>query len=196
MVMPALDLAKSALAVIDMQCYFLEEDADAYLGAPKRLVTNVLELVGAFRGAAKPIVFTRHAHAKGSDTGEMGRWWDGKLPWEGDRQSDLIDDLEPSSGERIITKVRYSAFEGTDLDAWLRERSVDTLVVCGVMTNLCVETTARHAFMKDIQPVIVEDACASSDSNYHKASIMNLGYGFAHIESTDSIRKILKGAKR
>jgi nicotinamidase-related amidase len=196
MVMPALNLTKSALAVIDMQRYFLEEDADAYLGAPKRLVANVLELVGAFRGAVRPIVFTRHAHAKGSDTGEMGRWWDGKLPWEGERQSELIDDLDPSSGERVITKVRYSAFEGTDLDAWLRERSVDTLVICGVMTNLCVETTARHAFMKDMQPVIVEDACASSSSKYHEASIMNLEYGFAHIEDTNSIMKLLEGAKR
>jgi nicotinamidase-related amidase len=194
--MPALSLSKSALAVIDMQRYFLEEDADAYLGAPKRLVTNVLELIGVFRDAARPIVFTRHAHEQGSETGEMGRWWDGRLPWEGERQSELIDDLEPAAGERLITKVRYSAFEGTDLDAWLRDRGVDTLVVCGVMTNLCVETTARHAFMKDLQPVIVEDACASSDSKYHQASIMNLEYGFAHIESTDSIRKILKGAKR
>jgi len=194
--MPALDLSKSSLAVVDMQRYFLEEGADAYLGAPKRLVTNVLALIGAFREAARPIVFTRHAHAKGSDTGEMGRWWDGRLPFEGERQSELIDDLEPASGERLITKVRYSAFEGTDLDAWLRERSVDTLVVCGVMTNLCVETTARHAFMKDLQPVIAEDACASSSEEFHRASIMNLEYGFAHIESTDSIRKILKGARR
>jgi len=194
--MPALYLSNSALAVIDMQRYFLEEDASAYLGAPKHLIPNAVELVAAFRTAKRPIVFTRHAHQRGSDTGEMGRWWDGRLPWEGERQSELIDELGPAAGERLITKIRYSAFEGTDLDAWLRERNVDTLVLCGVMTNLCVETTARHAFMKDLQPVIVEDACASSESRYHEASIMNLEYGFAHIEKTDSILKKLKGARR
>lgn len=178
-----------------MQRYFLDEDADAYLGAPEQLVINVHELIGAFRKASRPIFFTRHAHVKGSDTGEMGRWWGGRLPWEGERQSELIDGLEPADGERIITKVRYSAFEGTDLDSWLRERGVDTLVVCGVMTNLCVETTARHSFMKDMQPVIVEDACASSNSKYHEASITNLEYGFAHIEKTDSIVKMLEGKR-
>ena len=179
-----------------MQRYFLEKDADAYLGAPQDLVDNSVKLVDAFRAAGKPIVFTRHAHKKGGDLGQMGRWWNGKLPFEGDPQSDLIDAISPEGEERLLTKVRYSAFEGTDLDEWLKARGVDTLVICGVMTNLCVETTARHAFMKEIQPVIARDACASSSREFHKAAIKNLEYGFAVIENTTSILATLKEVRR
>jgi len=179
-----------------MQRYFLEEEADAYLGAPESLLKNVIGLTGAFRQAKRPVVFTRHAHRKGSDAGQMGRWWDGRLPWEGERQSDLVDDLSPQDGELLITKERYSAFEGTCLDEWLRERGVRTLVLCGVMTNLCVETSARHAFMKEIQPVVVEDACASSSKKLHRASIANLEYGFAYIEKTTSLIDLLGRMQR
>ncbi len=186
------DLSASALAVIDMQRYFLEEEADAYLGAPASLMRNVIGLTDAFRRAGRPVVFTRHAHRRGSDAGQMGRWWDGRLPWEGERQSELVDGIAPRDGELLITKERYSAFEGTGLEAWLRERGVQTLVLCGVMTNLCVETSARHAFMKEIQPVVVEDACASSSRKLHRASIANLEYGFAYIEKTSSLTELLR----
>lgn len=189
------NLSRPALAVIDMQRYFLDEDADAYLGAPRALVANVTGLIRAFRDSRRPIVFTRHAHRKGDDAGQMGKWWGGKLPREGDRYSELIDDVRPEEGELVLTKTRYSAFEGTELDAWLLERGVDTLVICGVMTNLCVETTARHAFMKELQPLVVEDACASNSTKFHRASITNLEYGFAYIEETSSVIEVIRGGR-
>jgi nicotinamidase-related amidase len=187
------NLTSSALAVIDMQRYFLDEEADAYLGANAHLLTNVVRLIEAFRTHGKPVAFTRHAHPRGSNTGQMGRWWHEKLPWEGDRQSELVDELAPRPGELLLTKTTYSAFEGTSFEAWLRKRNVRSLVLCGVMTNLCVETTARHAFMKDFQPIVVEDACASNRADFHKASILNLGYGFALIETTTAIATSLGG---
>lgn len=193
--MSDLDLTSSALAVIDMQRYFLDKGADASLGAQASLFVNVKRIIGAFRQAAKPVAFTRHAHERGADAGQMGRWWKGRLPWEGDVQSELADGLLPAPDELVLTKTRYSAFEGTSFDAWLWERGVRTLVICGVMTNLCVETTARHAFLKDFETVVVEDACASSRPDFHDASILNLGYGFASIVSTDGIITSLGGIR-
>lgn len=189
--MKALVLGKSALLVVDMQRYFIHPDGGAFLNPPRSLVRNITALIDAFREAARPVVFTRHAHRRGRPTGQMGRWWEDLLPWDGDRDAELIDGIKPQGGEALITKTSYSAFEKTRLDSLLKRARVDTVVICGVMTNLCVETTARHAFTKDYQPVIVEDACATKSVAYHKASILNLRYGFAFIEKTRNIMKLL-----
>lgn len=185
--MKAIDYKNSALLVIDVQRYFFDRRAPAFLDDAPAIVPNILKLIGAFRRAGLPVAFTRHAHRNGEPTGQMGRWWDRKLPWEGTREAELIDKLRPGPEDILITKTRYSAFERTDLDSWLKARNVASTVLCGVMTNLCVETTARHAFMKDLQPVIVRDACAANTKRHHRASILNLSYGFAHIVETDDV---------
>ncbi|MFA4874637.1 MAG: isochorismatase family cysteine hydrolase [bacterium] len=181
------NISASALLVIDMQRYFLCKDAPAFLPPPARLVPNVLDLIDLFRAAGRPVVFTRHAHRRGSDTGEMGRWWRNYLPWAGTRHAELIPEIAPRQGEPVITKTRYSAFEGTRLAAYLRRKRVSKLVICGVMTNFCVETTARHAFMKDFEVIVVSDACCSSKTRYHRASLLNLAYGFARISTTQQL---------
>lgn len=180
-------LKHSALLVIDMQRYFLEEDAPAYLYPPSELILNVNKLISVFRNSGRPIVFTRHAHTNDSMNGEMARWWNGELPMDGDGYSELIETLGDKPEDAVIVKTKYSGFEDTTLDEMLRSQGIDTVVICGIMTNLCVETTARHAFMKDFQVMVVEDACATKNRAYHKASILNLSYGFAKISKTSDI---------
>lgn len=180
-------LKKSALLVIDMQRYFLQPKAPAYLEGAPRIVPNIKLLIDSFRNAGLPVVFTRHAHKKGEPANQMRRWWGDELPWEGDRYAEIIKELVPRDDEIVITKTRYSAFEETELDLALRRQGIAAVVLCGVMTNLCVETTARHAFMKDLQPIVVEDACATKRDDYHDASILNLAYGFAFIERADRL---------
>jgi nicotinamidase-related amidase len=189
-------LEKSALLVIDMQRYFLEPGARAFLEGAPPITENVRLLIDAFRKAGLPVIFTRHAHKRGESTGQMGRWWKDKLPWEDGREAQLIEGIAPAEGEMLITKNRYSVFEGTELMEALERQGANTLVLCGVTTNLCVETTARHAFVKDIQPIVVEDACAAKTPEYHQASILNLSYGFAHIETTRSIVSQLEKTSR
>ncbi len=191
----SISIKKSALLVIDMQRYFLESGARAFLDPPTNLIPNVSSLISAFRKSNRQIVFTRHAHTKGEATGQMGRWWDEELPWNGDEDSELIDGIVPRSSEIILTKTRYSAFEETELDQALKRFDVDTVVICGVMTNLCVETSARHAFMKNFRVVVVDDACATKSEEYHRASLLNLSYGFANIEQTDTIVKEIRNSK-
>jgi nicotinamidase-related amidase len=185
-------LSRAALIAVDMQRYFLRRGAPAFLSPPRRLVPNALRLVEAFRGAGLPVIFTRHAHRRGSETGEMGRFWRGHLPWDGTRHAELIPEIEPLPDEPVITKVRYSAFEGTGLEAFLRKLGVREVVLCGVMTNLCVETSARHAFMKDFEVTIAQDACAANTPRHHAASLLNLSYGFARLETSRSIASALR----
>ena len=170
-----------------MQRYFLDSDAPAFLSPPSGLIPNIVKLIDTFRQKSRPIIFTRHAHTKEEDTGQMSRWWKNELPLIDDSFSEIIPNLKPEKSDLVITKSRYSAFENTNLDSYLKSQKIQNVVICGVMTNLCVETTARHAFMKDFQPIIVEDACATKNIEFHKASLLNLGYGFAHIIKTNDV---------
>lgn len=183
--------SNTALLVIDLQRYFVHPEGKAFLVDAPAIIPRIKNLIEAFRRTGAPIIFTRQAHKKNADTGQMGRWWHGKVIWEGTEDSQLTTMLPRANTDIIITKTHYSAFEETSLDDELKKGSIETLVICGVMTNLCVDTTARHAFMKGYQPVVVEDACATKNSEYHRASILNLAYGFAYIETTEELLKKL-----
>lgn len=183
--------AASALLVIDMQRYFIAPEGDAFLKAAPAIVPNIVGLIETFRKSGRPVIFTRHAHKKGEPTGQMGRWWKDELPWDGDPQAEIIDEMNPAREELVITKDNYSAFERTALDRHLKACGADHVVMCGVMTHLCVETTARHAFMLGYQPVVVSDACATQSKEHHKASLLNLAHGFAHIVDTRTVLSIL-----
>jgi nicotinamidase-related amidase len=93
-----------------------------------------------------------------------------------------------------IPKKRYSAFFGTDLDKVLRSRGIRDLIISGVMTNLCCETTARDAFMKDYRVFFLIDGTATRRSELHLATLKNLGFGFAYLLTCDELIQKLKAS--
>lgn len=184
--------AKSALMVIDMQEYFLGEKSHAGLPAAKAIVPNISLMLGAYREQGFPVLFTYHAHKKDEDPGIMGRWW-GDLIWEGTPDSKIVSTLEPLKSETVIRKVRYSAFTGTDLEKILRNKGVESIVITGVMTHLCCESTAREAFMRDFEVYFVVDATASQYEELHLSSLRTLSDGFALPVTTDEILAKMEG---
>ncbi|MBN1636074.1 MAG: isochorismatase family protein, partial [Deltaproteobacteria bacterium] len=86
--------------------------------------------------------------------------------------------------EIIIDKNRYSAFYETPLDEIFAENGVDEIIICGVLTNCCCETTARDAYVRDYRVFFVADATATINEDLHISSLKNLAYGFAHIVDT------------
>jgi isochorismate hydrolase len=82
---------------------------------------------------------------------------------------------------------RYSVFQRTGLEERLRSGEIEELIITGVMTNCCCETTARDAFVKDFRVFFVSDATATANDELHIASLKNLAYGFAHIISTEQL---------
>ncbi len=167
---------KCALMVIDMQEYFRP------LALP--IIKNVLSVIEACRSSGIHIVFTRHGHKDISkDGGMLGKWWGdlihyGSLAWE------FIQELSPSDTDVILEKNRYSAFWGTDIDRHFRSLKIEEIIITGVMTNCCCETTARDAFVRDYRVFFVSDATATVNDELHRASLKNLAFGFAHIVST------------
>lgn len=108
---------------------------------------------------------------------------------EGTWGADWTDGLQPdgSDGDLLIDKHRYSAFIGTRLDQVLRSHGVRTVVVCGVATSGCVESTIRDAFMLDYYVVVAADACGDYEQARHDATLSKMALSFGEVVPTGDI---------
>ncbi len=177
----------AALLVIDMQRFFLDPDSPSFTCGGLAILPNVKRLITAFRGAARPVIFTRHVHhPEGIDAGIMGWWWQG-MCFEGTPESEVHDEISPLANEKVVLKHRYSAFYNTDLDTVLRCVRVQDLVISGLMTNMCCESTARDAYYRDYRVFFPADGTGTINEEMHLASLLNLAFGFAFVTTTDDI---------
>ncbi len=182
-----LNAASSALLVVDMQCFFLDAQSPTYTCGGSAIIPAVQRVLHAFRAAKRPVIFTRHVHHPGDlDSGIMGWWWEGKC-LEGSPESEVHPDLAPRPGEKVVFKHRYSAFYNTDLETVLRCLRIEDIVIAGVMTNLCCESTARDAYYRDYRVFFLADGTGSVHEEMHVASLVNLAFGFAYVTSSDTI---------
>jgi ureidoacrylate peracid hydrolase len=187
---------RACLLVIDMQNEFLAEDGAVFFHYAEAVVPNIKRLLSAFREASLPVIFTGHVHEDPAvDGGMTAEWWPdikmGKSLIKGTKGVEIFGALKPQRNERIIWKHRYSAFYNTDLELILRGMEVTDLVIVGVLTNCCCESTARDAFFRDFRVFFLADGTAASEPEFHLASLKNLAYAFAYVTTTDSILKQL-----
>lgn len=193
-----MDLGKSpALIVIDMQNGFCVANGFMdQIGLGYEASASVIEPIGrlleASRAAGIPIVFTRYSlNADYSDGGLLmevfpqikGTGGMVRSTWD----ADVVDALEPQPGEIVLDKTRYSAFYDTDLEERLRALGVDTVIVCGVTTNICVESTVRDAFFRDIRTVVPSDGTAAVTPALHEGALEDFRYGFGQVGTVDEI---------
>ncbi len=109
----------AALLVVDMQNFFLDKSSPTFTSGGPIILQNVKRLIGAFRKAGRPVIYTRHVHHPDDiDIGIMGWWWKGKCV-EGSPESEIYREIAPLSGEKVVLKHRYSAFYNTDLETVL-----------------------------------------------------------------------------
>ena len=188
-----LNVAKSALLVVDMQQFFLDEASPTFTCGGIAILPGVKRLIDKFRRAKRPVIFTRHVHhPQDLDSGIMGWWWQGKCI-EGSAESKIHPDLAPRPEEKVVAKHRYSAFYNTDLETVLRCLKVEDVVISGVMTNLCCESTARDAYYRDYRVFLPADGTGAINEEMHLASLLNLAFGFACITTIDTITAQLDG---
>ncbi len=120
----------------------------------------------------------------------MARWWRSLIE-EGSEEAEFTGQLCPLPEERVITKCRYNAFTATPLEMILRTMHIEDLIIGGVMTNLCCETTARDAFVKDFNVFFLGDGTATGDSVLHYASLRNIAFGFGRVLGvSDAIQRL------
>jgi nicotinamidase-related amidase len=173
-----------ALLVLDVQDYFFDASSPAFLPGSGGILPQINGLVQHAVAAHWPIIVTTH-HAPTDAGNLMSRKW--RHHPQGS-QSDPYFGLEMPPEAELLPKEYYSAFFRTNLADRLTGQGISTVVICGVMTHLCVDTTARHAFMLGFQPIIVEDACCSKTATYHLAAILALRHGVAEITSAEEIQ--------
>jgi biuret amidohydrolase len=176
----------AALLVVDMQHDFLDKDAGCYAPGSEEIVPRVWQLVDAAREAGLPVIFTQEAHRPGgvdagreadpgAGAGYPGGGPDSPVPAhcvEGTRGIAIVEELAPIPGDLLISKRRYSCFLGTDLDLLLRNLGVETLLVTGVDSNVCVLWTVGEAFQRDYHVRVVEDCVAGSNPEEHEAALL------------------------
>jgi bifunctional isochorismate lyase/aryl carrier protein len=167
---------KSALMVMDMQEYFLSPASHAYIPSAETILPGVKKLASLYEAKRLPVIFTLHSNTK-RNAGMMGKWWPNLLG-EGSPESHLPEDLESSGGIRI-EKHQYDAFYDTNLEEILHGKNISQLVISGVMTNICCETTARSAFVRGFEVFFTIDGTATYSEKHHMATLTNLSYGFA-----------------
>jgi len=182
-----LNAAASALLVVDMQQFFLDASSPTFTCGGVAILPTVKRLVDAFRRSDRPVIFTRHVHHPGDlDSGIMGWWWEGRCI-EGSPESEIHPDLTPRPGEKVVLKHRYSAFYNTDLETVLRCLKIEDIVVSGLMTNMCCESTARDAYYRDYRVFFLADGTGSISEDMHLASLLNLAFGFAYVTTSGAI---------
>ncbi len=193
----------TALLAVDMQRYFMETPFAGACPVAQEVVPNVNRLAEAVRGAGGSVVWLqmKAPSEKGdwsalrdrfSTAAAETRW--GQLGVEG-RGFELWPDLDVRPADLRIVKNRYSAFipGSSELDEVLRQRNIDTLLVAGVATNVCCESTARDAMMLDYRVLMVSDACAAATDGEHAATLGNFYLFFGDVQATKEIVGFLAG---
>lgn len=167
---------RSALLILDMQSYFLDPASHAFIPSAAAIIPGVKVLAASYYAHNLPVFFTQHLNSS-QDAGSMATWWQDLITIE-NPLSGIIPDLD-FSNRHVLRKSQYDAFYQTDLEELLKSRGVSQVVVSGVMTHLCCETTARSAFVRGFEVFFLVDGTATYNKEHHLAALINLAHGFA-----------------
>jgi biuret amidohydrolase len=191
--------SRYALMIVDMQKYYLHPDSSYcryfeslrpgcldYILARCRdtAIPNILSLRDLFRERGLPVAYLRlcgthperedlHRFFKATWQEARARGFEDVYPLQNDHMSGVIDELAPADGDTVICKTTYSPFAAPGICEELRARSVTGLVMTGLATSQCVETTARDASDSGFEIIHVEDAQADYDETTHHASLFS-----------------------
>lgn len=188
---------RTALLLIDMQQDFANPQGGlgkdgTDMTAPQAAVKQAERLADAARQAGVPCVFVRLI-TRPEDESEFLKEWkhrrnsDGPpLCREGTPGAEFVGP-QPQGGELVFSKRRYNAFIGTGLDAALRDEGIDTLVVAGLTTECCIDSSVREAFERSYHVFLVSDATACYEPDLHQAALKALGLNCALLTATDAV---------
>ncbi|MEK5061475.1 cysteine hydrolase [Paenibacillus sp. FSL H7-0326] len=168
-----------ALLIIDAQQGFLEaiNGRSPLVNGGEQVVKNIHTVLNAARSTGIAIIHTQEIHRK--QIVDFGRELDGNEPihcLENTNEIEIVDPLKPIDGEFLIQKRRYSSFFGTDLDILLRGLKINSLIIAGFLTDVCVHYTAADAHQHDYFVKIISDAAGGSSMEAHWASIAAIRY--------------------
>ena len=192
----AIDSAKTAMIVVDMQNDFVAPGGGLETPAARAMVPKLAEALQICRNAGIKVIYTTHVHRRdGSDMGLFDMHppiANRNAAVDGTWGVEIYPEVAPAAGEHVIKKHRYSGFFGTDLDIVLRGWGVDTVIISGTTTENCCHATARDAMFHNYRVVFLSDATATYDypdrgfgsmpnEQVHHATLVILADSTAHV---------------
>ncbi len=213
----SLDLDRTALIVVDMQNAFASPGGMLDLAGidvrrARDVIANARMVCEAARRSRVPVVYLTIGYppdlstAGGPDSPNPQKELAlclmrerpelrGKLLTFGTWDFQIVDELAPQAGETVVVKSRYSGFAGTNLDAMLRSRGVRNLLMLGIASNVCVESTLRDAYFLEYWPVMIADATmAAGPEEIQRATLYNVRTFFGWVASSEGVATSLRGA--
>jgi nicotinamidase-related amidase len=183
---------KTILLVIDMQIWFTDMTSTC--------LPHILDLSACFRSKSWWQIFTQHGHTSQELTTPstnqlVNKWGVDDSIHRGSAQWKLMPEIEDArkdgKGETVF-KNSYDAFVNTDLEERLRSMGAERVVVCGVMTDCCCDTSARGAFNRGFETWLVSDACGTSSKEQHERGLKSFGYAFGDVVTTKEVLRRLE----
>ena len=210
-----IDLRKTAVIVVDMQNAFLSKGGyfdliGADISLNQKIIGACKNVINEARLKGATILYLRMALSQDlSDAGPQDSpsyrksrilplinkspELKEKIYFDGSWGAEIIDDLKPDPGDIVIKKQRYDGFIGTNLDIILRTRQIKYLLFMGVATNVCVESTLRHAFFLDYFPILVSDAVSQKGSDLiQEATVYNTRSLFGWVSTSEKILEAIR----
>lgn len=176
--------ANATLLILDMQEFFHNKNSHAFIPSSEAIIKPIKLLAEKFIENDLPVIVTRHINTK-DNAKQMDYWWRDILT-EGSEFSRLIPEFDiPRT--KLIVKSQYDAFYNTNLNELLREKNIEQVIITGVMTHLCCETTARSAFMRGYNVFFPIAGTATYNEEFHLATLTNLAHGFANITLIETL---------
>ncbi len=193
----SLDPKRTALLVIDMQNAFVAPGAPIEVPAARAIVAPINRLTAALRQRGVPVIWVLHENqAGGCDWAGFfdafvapGRRADATAALAaGAELQKLYPGLETAPGDLRVAKNRYSALisGSSSLEKILKEKAIDTLLIAGTKTNVCVECTARDAMMLDYKVALISDCTAALSDDEHRATLENVIQQFGDVLSAEA----------
>jgi ureidoacrylate peracid hydrolase len=213
-----IDLAKSAVVVVDMQNAFASKGgmldiAGVDTSPAACVIQKIAAVTNTARASGIPVVHLQMGYK--SDQSNSGgpnspNWHKelamtlmnrrpelkGKLLTEGTWDFAIVDELKPRAEDLVVVKTRYSGFAGTPLDSLLRTRGIRYLFFAGIATNVCVESTLRDAYFLDYWPILLRDAAMpAGPPAAHDATVYNVEMFFGWTLKSDDFLAVLNSSK-
>lgn len=168
-------VGRSALLVVDMQHDFVRTGGSCYNVGAEYAVAPTARMIAAMRARSLPVIWTIEAHRPSGIDAGLERSADCVFPEhtiEGTPGIEIIEELAPGHDDLIVKKRRYNCFLGTELELLLKELAIDTLLVAGVSSDVCVHWTVGEAFQRDFHVRVLEDCVAGTSVELNEASLM------------------------
>jgi nicotinamidase-related amidase len=179
-------MTRPAIIVIDMLRDFLEEDGALYCKKCREIIPNVKKLIETARRISVPVIYVSCNHSLKSKAPEFTKW--GPHAIKGTKGAEVIDELKPKRGDYIVNKESYSGFYNTNLETILRSLNVDTLVLTGIHTHVCILATGLDAFYRGFNVIFPEDCIITGHSENHRT---RLRFFRTHLGRVTNLRELI-----